>query len=185
MTDRNRFPRFLAIRRGLIVITAAVSLGSPAAGQSGGAWQCAAESGHFAENPLPLSDEVRSLGGRILFERGLPDERWDPVAKIGFSSNGPSSHCNCAGVLARVHRSQPDIVTFYVVADGQEIGFAQAPLGRPITFHLSISASGMLTASVGKTTPSVKTVRLRNPHHDTLLMSCSSGVVTFQDLQAG
>lgn len=173
-----------AVRPVLVALLAVASAGSPALGQNPGSWQCAADSGGYAENPQPISNGVRTLSGRILIERGLSDGQWDPIAKIGFSTAGSGGNCRCMGVMARVHSSQPDIVTFYVVANGQEIGFAQGPVGRPLIFHLSIDNAGVLTASIGKTTPTVKSIKLNNPWHNTLHMSCSTAVVTFLDLQA-
>lgn len=173
-----------AARACLVALIATATAGSPALGQNSGSWRCAADNGQYAENPQPLLTGVRTLSGRILFERGLsPDGQWDPIANIGFSTSGSGGNCNCAGVMARVHSSQPDIVTFYVVANGQEVGFAQGPVGRPLSFHLSIDDAGVLTASIGKTKPTLKSIRLNNPRHNALRMSCSTAVVTFLDLQ--
>lgn len=180
----KRNAAFAVLRGGLVALVAAATVGSPAFGQNSGSWQCAADNGQLMENPQPLSNGVRTVSGRILFERGLsPDGQWAPIAHIGFSTTGPGGSCGCAGLMARTYTSQPDIVKFYIVAEGQEVGFAQGPVGRPLTFHLSIDTAGVLTASVGKTNPTSKSIRLRNPQHNALRMSCSTAIVTFLDLQ--
>lgn len=180
----KRNAAFAVVRGGLVALVAAATAGSPAFGQSSGSWQCAADNGQFMENPQPLSNGVRTISGRIMFERSLsPDGQWAPIANIGFSTTGPGGSCGCAGLMARTFTSQPDIVKFYLVAEGQELGIAQGPVGRPLTFHLSIDNDGVLTALIGKTSPTSKSIRLRNPQHNALRMSCSTAIVTFMDLQ--
>ena len=182
MIDRQRQSRIL--KTACLAIVAAIALGSASAdAQSGGSWDCDADNGRFAENPQPLSSGAHVLSGQIRFDAGHLGQ-WGPVAHIGFAERtADGRNCDCAGLLAMIYSQQPDIVTFYIEANGQKVGIAQAPLGRPITFRLSLDGAGGFTAQVGKTTPQVKTFKLRKPQRNTLHMSCSSAAVSFLGMQ--
>lgn len=148
-------------------------------------WDCDAANGRYVEKPLPLPNKIRTLSGQIQLDQGYSDGQWDPVANIGFATGVEGlGACNCAGLLARVHQSQPNIVSYYVVGNGREYGIAQSELGRPISFNLTVNNLGLLTATMGKTNPAVKTVRLHSPRHDTLRMTCSTAKVRFIDIRS-
>ena len=164
-------------------LVAAALFAGPAHAQSGASWLCDAENGRFSENPQSLGGGPHVLSGRVQFQAGHTEGRWDPVAKIGFDNSATSSNCDCAGLLATIYPSRPDIVTLFVIANGQKVGVAQAPLGRAITFRLSLDGAGVFTARVGKTSPQVKTFKLRNPRLTTMHMSCSSAAVNFLEIE--
>ena len=182
MIDRQRQSRIL--KTACLAIVAAIALGNaPADAQSGDSWDCDADNGRFAENPQPLSSGAHVLSGQIRFDAGHLGE-WGPVAHIGFAERtADGRNCDCAGLLAMIYSQQPDIVTFFIEANGQKVGIAQAPLGRPITFRLSLDGAGGFTAQVGKTTPQVKSFKLRKPLRNTMHMSCSSAAVSFLGMQ--
>jgi hypothetical protein len=175
-----------AVGLGLFTFVAAVIVGSPAFGQDQVTWECSAENGQYSENPQSISPSVHTLTGRIQFQSGQFGDQWNPVAHIAFtdSSLPTNADCFCNGLRAEINPGEPDTVRFFMTFNGQSALIAQSPVGRPITFRLSIDDAGVLTVVIGKTHPTMKTARLIRPQRDTVHMSCSSGDVSFLDVQA-
>jgi hypothetical protein len=185
--------RILSKRRGwtaarvALAASAGIATGcSPALAQDQESWRCSTDYGTYSQNALPIPRASHVLSGRILFHSGVVGEQWEPDAHIAFtdSRNPAPSGCFCNGIHAEIYSGQPDIVTFFMIYNGRSEGFAQAKVGIPITFRLSIDSQGIMTASVGKTNPISKSARLAHPQHDLAYMNCSSGDVSFLNLRA-
>ena len=149
-------------------------------------WQCQAESGRYLPNRWPASPSIHTLSGRIQFNRGdFGGGDWNPIAHIAFTdSKLPSGRdCFCNGLRAEIFPSEPETVKFFMIFNGQESGIAQSPLGKPITFRLSVDDQGTMTAVVGKTNPVTQTAILAHPQRDTVHMSCSGADVSFRNLK--
>jgi len=73
-------------------------------------------------------------------------------------------------------------VQYEMHGNGNVVPFAQANLGVPITFKVSIDPSGQLTVSIDKTDPVTKTLKLDYPVNRPLRLSCSGADVVFSDL---
>lgn len=159
---------------------------STASAQDQVTWRCNAENGVFSENPQQIPPRSKILSGRIQFNAGDFGETWNPVAHIAFADSKLPTHgdCFCNGIRASIHPAEPETVKFFMTYNGQSAGIAQGPVGVPITFRLSIDDQGVLTAVIGKTNPVTKSAKLFHPLRDTVQMSCSSGDVSFLDVQA-
>ena len=159
---------------------------STASAQDEASWQCSAENGVFSANPRQLASGSKTLNGRIQFNSAQFGDTWNPVAHIAFvDSKLPSNgDCFCNGIRASIHPAEPETVKFFITYNGQSAGIAQAPVGVPITFQLSIDEQGFLTAVIGKTNPVTKSAKIVYPERDTLHMSCSSGDVSFLNVRA-
>lgn len=169
-----------------LIFVAGLAVASSSPAYAGASWQCAAPNGSYDELPVPISPGVRTLSGRIQFNRGEHGERWNPKAVVAFTDSGnvADSGCFCNGIRASIHPAEPNTVKFFVIANGREMGMAQGPVGVPISFRVSIDGQGMMTAVVGKSNPRVKTFKLAHPRRDTVHMSCSSGDVSFLNVDA-
>lgn len=170
----------------VLVGTLALATGcSPALAQQ--AWRCSAENGRYVENPRRISPRISTLSGRIQFNRGDFSGTWNPVAHIAFTDGRlpQNGDCFCNGIRAEIFPNDPNTVKFFMIFNGNESGIAQADIGKPITFRLSIDNQGEMTAVIGKTNPIAQTASLAHARRDTVQMSCSSGDVTFLNLQTG
>ena len=174
-----------AIRLALAGTVALAANCSPALAQQ--AWRCSAENGRYVENPRAISPRVSTISGRIQFNRGDFSGTWNPVAHIAFTDSRlpQNGDCFCNGIRAEIYPDEPNIVKFFMIFNGAESGIAQAQVGIPITFRLSIDSQGEMTAVIGKTNPVAQTAGLAHPRRDRVQMSCSSGDVSFLNLQAG
>jgi len=85
--------------------------------------------------------------------------------------------------MARCLRSD-DNVQYEMHGNGNAQPFAQAKLGVPITFRVSIDASGELLVAIGKTDAVSKTLKLAYPVDRPLRLSCSGANVVFSDLHS-
>lgn len=173
-------------KMGLAAVVAAATACSSAFGRDQVSWQCDAENGRYSQNPQSISRGVHTLTGQIQFRSGQFGEQWNPTAHIAFTdaASPTNADCFCNGIRASVYPSEPNTVKFFMTFNGQSTGIAQAPVGKPITFRLSIDDEGVLTTVIGKTNPVVQKAQLRYPQHDILHLSCSSGTVSFLNVQA-
>ena len=176
-----------SIRSALIAIVASGIACSPAYAQDQETWRCSTEYGTHANSVLPIPGRTQILTGRILFHSGEIGNEWEPAAHIAFTDSRfvASSGCFCNGIRAEIYSGKPDTVIFFMIYNGQSVGFAQAKVGIPITFRLSIDGQGVMTATIGKTHPISKSAQLVHPRRDRVYMDCSSGDVSFLNVQAG
>lgn len=149
-------------------------------------WQCETPNGRFVQNPQPIAPETKVLSGQIQFDNAKFGERWDPVAHVAFTDSTlpTEGDCFCNGIRASIYPGEPDTVKFFLIANGQSEGIAQGPVGKPITFRMSIDEGGLLTVAIGKTNPVEKTAQLLHPQRDTMQLSCSSATMRFLDVKA-
>lgn len=175
-----------SIKLGLVAVFAVASACSSAFGHGQVTWQCDVPNGSFVQNPQSISPKSQVLSGQIQFQRGQFGEQWNPTAHVAFTdSNLPTNgDCFCNGIRASIYPAEPDTVKFFMIYNGQSEGIAQAPVGKPITFRMSIDDGGVLTVAIGKTNPAVKTAQLFHVERDTMQLSCSGGNVSFLDVQA-
>jgi len=129
-----------------------------------------------------LPPGTRSVSGQIQFVSGDWGEYGLPRAAISLNGTVPpgTPHCACTGLMAFL-RSDNN-VQYEMHGNGNVVPFAQANLGVPITFKVSIDPSGQLTVSIDKTDPVTKTLKLDYPVNRPLRLSCSGADVVFSDL---
>ena len=171
-----------------LVATVAIASGcSPALAQDQDTWRCSTDYGTHREHREHIPRATRVLTGRILFHSGEVGQEWEPGAHIAFTDShfAASSGCFCNGIRAEIYSDEPDIVKFFMIYNGREEGVAQAKVGIPITFRLSIDSRGVMTTTIGRTSPVSKSAQLMHPPRDTVFMDCSSGDVSFVNVRAG
>jgi hypothetical protein len=178
---------FRRISGAFVAALALFASSSPALAQDQETWRCSTDYGTYDSNSLEIPTGTHFLSGRILFHSGQVGHEWEPGAHIAFtdSRNPAPSGCFCNGIRAEIYAGQPNIVTFFMIHNGRSTGFAQAPVGIPITFRLTIDSQGVMTATIGKTRQISTSAQLVHPQHDTVFMDCSSGDVSFLNLRAG
>ena len=174
------------LRLALVAGAAAATSCSSAFAQDQETWRCKTDYGTYTRNELDVPRASHVLSGRIWFHSGTVGEEWEPDAHIAFTDSKapPTSGCYCNGIRAEIYSGKPDTVIFFMIYNGQSQGFAQAKVGIPITFRLSIDSQGMMTASIGKTHPVSTSAQLVLPAHDKVFMDCSSGDVSFMNVRA-
>ena len=151
--------------------------------QDASRWECNAPYGETAENFAILPPGTRSVRGLIQFMSGDWGEYGQPRAAISLNGTVPpgTPHCACTGLMAFLRSD--DKVQYEMHGNGHGEPFAQANLGVPITFRVSIDAKGQLLVSIGKTDPVSKTTMLEYPATRPLRLSCSGARVVFSDLR--
>ena len=155
---------------------------STAIAQINGSWSCDASNGNFREFDTPISPRVQLVAGQMVFDSRDFSGSEIPSAHIAFgdSSNAPDQdHCNCNGIRAQIFPDEPDTVKFYMVRNGRAVGMAQGPVGTPITFAFMIDGNGIMTASIGRTNPMVKSTKLVSPKRNRVHVTCSNANVRF------
>jgi hypothetical protein len=187
MRIRSRRVSSAAVRLAFVAGLCAAAGSSPAFAQDQETWRCSADNGRYDQYPEEVSPKVRFLTGRIQFNGGDYGEHWNPTAHIAFTDSAlpMNGDCFCNGIRASMYRAQPGVVKFFLIANGRSVGIAQAPVGIPITFRLSIDSQGVMTAVIGKTSPRAQSAKLAHPRRDMVHMSCSSGDVSFLNVRAG
>ena len=177
---------FVPIKMGLVAVFAVASACSSAFGQDHLTWRCDVPNGRFVQNPQSISPTSNALSGQIQFDGSRFGEQWNPTAHVAFTDSKlpTNGDCFCNGIRASIYPSEPETVKFFMIYNGQSEGIAQAPVGKPITFRMSIDEGGVLTVAIGKTNPAVKTAQLFHVDRDTMQLSCSSGNVNFLNVQA-
>jgi hypothetical protein len=173
------------LRLAVPAVFAIAGFSSSAFAQTDGTFTCDASNGGEQEFEVPVSPHAHVITGRMLFESRDFGGSDIPSAHIAFadSASPPDpGHCYCKGIRAQIFPDEPDTVKFYMVGNGHAVGMAQGPVGVPLTFAFSIDASGLMTASIGRTNPHSKSARLSNPRRNRVHVTCSSAQVRFLDL---
>lgn len=169
--------------RHAMVALAALTFGcSPAFSEGREMWRCNVPNGHWDELVLPIDDRSTSITGRILFHRADPGAQWASSASIDFKQRGlPASQCNCSGLGAYVGNAT-DGLQMQMRANGQTSPIGPATFETPIKFKISVDPKGVMTVQIGDTNPQTRSVMLRRPERNILVMGCSGADVSFMDI---
>jgi hypothetical protein len=169
----------------LVVAAAALSSCSTAF-----SWQCSTPNGKYRHNRMVIREGSTTLSGQINVTRADVSGDWAPKAVVAFTDASKlinfdgSGDCLCNGVRAMVYPQEPDVVRFFLIANGQEVGMAQGPVGTPITFKIDVDTQDLMTVTIGKTNPVVQRAQLAPALRNQVRMSCSSGDVSFMGVRA-
>jgi hypothetical protein len=154
----------------------------PAMAQDRETWRCNAPNAHYDEYVIPNSGKATSITGRILFHSGAFGSDWAPLAKITFKQSNPiDGNCHCSGIAAYGFQN-PDHVEYDVKTADVDTAIRASFFETAITFKISLDPQGAMTVTVGKNNPSVKSVPLRFPGHDSVVLSCSGADVSFLNI---
>ena len=153
-------------------------------------WQCSAANGFYKQHRMVISEGRTTISGKINVTRADLNGEWAPKAVVAFTDASQlinfdgSGDCLCNGVRAMVYAQEPDVVRFFMIANGREVGMAQGPVGTPISFNIAVDAQDLMTVTVGKTNPVVQRAQLAPATRNSVRMSCSSGDVSFMGVKA-
>jgi hypothetical protein len=175
----------IPLTRVLPAFFAIASFGSSGFAQSNGSFTCDASNGGAHEFETAVSTHSHVITGRMLFASRDFTGSDNPSAHIAFgdSASPPDpEHCRCKGIRAQIFPEEPNTVKFYMVSNGHAVGMAQGPVGTPITFAFRIDRDGIMTASIGRSSPVSKSAKLSNPRRDRVHVTCSSADVRFLNL---
>ena len=170
-----------------MLVAAATALSACSSGTS---WQCSVPNGKYRQFPVVIKNGAATLTGQIRFDRGDFQGEWRPKAVAAFTDASNlinfdgTGDCYCNGVRAMVYPQEPDIVRFFLIANGQETGMAQGPIGTPITFRVEVDPQDLMRVTIGKTNPVVQTAQLAPAERNSVRLSCSSGDFTFMGVKA-
>ena len=175
------------LRPAMALAVAAVTLSSCETATN---WQCSAPQGKYRQYRMVISEGRTTLSGQINVTRAdLPGE-WAPKAVVAFTDASRlinfdgTGDCLCNGVRAMVYAAEPDVVRFFLIANGREVGMAQGRLGTPISFKIEVDPQDLMTVTIGKTNPVVQSAQLAPAVRNQVRLSCSSGDVSFMGVRA-
>jgi hypothetical protein len=146
-----------------------------------GTFRCNASNGHYDAKAFLIPSDTSSVSGEISVHSADAGPEWTSLAKILVHQHGAhysDGDCSCDGIAINVFKN-PDHVDFYMTTNGQNVPIGRSPFDTPITFKISISPEGVMTVTIGKTNPNLKTIMLHHPEHNSLEMSCSGADVSF------
>ena len=153
-------------------------------------WQCSAPNSFYQQHRMVIREGRTTLSGQINVTRADLSGEWAPKAVVAFTDASQlinfdgSGDCLCNGVRAMIYAQEPEVVRFFLIANGREIGMAQGPVGTPISFRIAVDAKDLMTVTIGKTNPVVQSAQLVPAVRNQVRMTCSSGDVSFLNVRA-
>lgn len=184
MTNPVQFSRYLTC----LIMSGGVLIAAPSSSADTGdfeSYRCNAPSGSGDGTVLPFVQSGTTIAGKISVHSADVGTEWASVVKILAHQRGAHNadgDCGCNGIAVYAFRN-PDHIEFYTTVDHKEVYLDRsASFDMPISFQIAIDPKGAMTVSVGKHDPSIQTVALRHPEHDTLELTCSGADVSFLNL---
>lgn len=150
-------------------------------------YRCNAPGGQGGGTVFPFDAAGTTISGKVSFHSADVGTEWASVVKILAHQRGAHNadgDCGCNGIAIYAFKN-PDHIEFYTTVNNQEVPLQRGALfDSPISFKIVVDPKGVMTVTIGKNQPSVQTVKLRHPEHDTLELTCSGADVSFLNMAA-